>query len=317
MSTKKWEELEITDDFLFGKVMRNPELCKRTIEAILNIEVDRIDYLEEQKTIDMSLDAKSVRLDVYVKDGNNTVYNIEMQPVKRDNLPKRSRYYQGMIDLELIEKGEYYSKLNRSYVIFICNFDLFGKNRCIYTFENRCIEDTEIALGDETLKVFLNSKGDAANLNSNLKAFLAYVNQKRKTENDFIMMLDREVKKAKANLEWRREYMTLYIKYQEKMEEGRQEGLQEGRQEGRQEGLQEGRQEGLQEGLREGLQEGRAEGDMQRLISQVRKKVDKGISALEAADMLEEGSELVGRIMELIHQCPKMSDEQIYEELKK
>ena len=34
MSTKKWEELEITDDFLFGKVMRNPELCKRTIEAI-------------------------------------------------------------------------------------------------------------------------------------------------------------------------------------------------------------------------------------------------------------------------------------------
>lgn len=198
MSTKKWEELEITDDFLFGKVMRNPELCKRTIEAILNIEVDRIDYLEEQKTIDMSLDAKSVRLDVYVKDGNNTVYNIEMQPVKRDNLPKRSRYYQGMIDLELIEKGEYYSKLNRSYVIFICNFDLFGKNRCIYTFENRCIEDTEIALGDETLKVFLNSKGDAANLSSNLKAFLAYVNQKRKTENDFIMMLDREVKKGKS-----------------------------------------------------------------------------------------------------------------------
>ena len=121
MSTKKWEELEITDDFLFGKVMRNPELCKRTIEAILNIEVDRIDYLEEQKTIDMSLDAKSVRLDVYVKDGNNTVYNIEMQPVKRDNLPKRSRYYQGMIDLELIEKGEYYSKLNRSYVIFKIN----------------------------------------------------------------------------------------------------------------------------------------------------------------------------------------------------
>lgn len=285
MSTKKWEELEITDDFLFGKVMRNPELCKRTIEAILNIEIDRIDYLEEQKTIDMSLDAKSVRLDVYVKDGNNTVYNIEMQPVKRDNLPKRSRYYQGMIDLELIEKGEYYSKLNRSYVIFICNFDLFGKNRCIYTFENRCIEDTEIVLGDETQKVFLNSKGDTSNLNSNLKAFLAYINQKRKTENDFIELLDREVKKAKANLEWRREYMTLYIKYQEKMEEGRQEG--------------------------------RAEGDMQRLISQVRKKVDKGISAVKAADMLEEAPELVGQIMELIYKCPKMSDGQIYEELKK
>lgn len=281
MGTKTWEELEITDDFLFGKVMRNPELCKRTIEVILGIEIDRIDYLEEQKTIDMSLDAKSIRLDVYVKDGANTVYNIEMQPVKRNNLPKRSRYYQGMIDLALIEKGEHYSKLNRSYVIFICSFDLFGKNRCVYTFENRCIEDSEISLGDETVKVFLNSRGDSTHLNSNLKAFLEYMNHKKESENDFITMLDREVKKAKANLEWRREYMTLYIKFQEMMEEGREEG------------------------------------DMRRLISQVRKKSEKGISSEAAADMLEESSEMIERIMDLIQNYPTMDDKQIYDELNR
>lgn len=281
MGTKTWEKLEITDDFLFGKVMRNPELCKRTIEVILGIEIDRIDYLEEQKTIDMSLDVKSIRLDVYVKDGANTVYNIEMQPVKRDNLPKRSRYYQGMIDLALIEKGEHYSKLNRSYVIFICSFDLFGKNRCVYTFENRCIEDSEISLGDETVKVFLNSRGDSTHLNSNLKAFLEYMNHKKESENDFITMLDREVKKAKANLEWRREYMTLYIKFQEMMEEGREEG------------------------------------DMRRLISQVRKKSEKGISSEAAADMLEESSEMIERIMDLIQNYPTMDDKQIYDELNR
>lgn len=281
MGTKTWEELEITDDFLFGKVMRNPELCKRTIEVILGIEIDRIDYLEEQKTIDMSLDAKSIRLDVYVKDGANTVYNIEMQPVKRNNLPKRSRYYQGMIDLALIEKGEHYSKLNRSYVIFICSFDLFGKNRCVYTFENRCIEDSEISLGDETVKVFLNSRGDSTHLNSNLKAFLEYMNHKKESENDFITMLDREVKKAKANLEWRREYMTLYIKFQEMMEEGREEG------------------------------------DMRRLISQVRKKSEKGISSEAAADMLEESPEMIERIMDLIQNYPTMDDKQIYDELNR
>lgn len=281
MGTKTWEELEITDDFLFGKVMRNPEVCKRTIEVILGIEIDRIDYLEEQKAIDMSLDAKSIRLDVYVKDGDNTVYNIEMQPVKRDNLPKRSRYYQGRIDLALIEKGEHYSKLNRSYVIFICSFDLFGKNRCVYTFENCCIEDKEIPLGDETVKVFLNSRGDSAHLDSNLKAFLGYMNHKKESENDFIAMLDREVKKAKANLEWRREYMTLYIKFQEMMEEGR------------------------------------AEGDMQRLISQVRKKTDKGITSEVAADMLEEKPEMIERIMNLIQNNPAMDDKQIYNELNR
>lgn len=186
-----------------------------------------------------------------------------------------------MIDLALIEKGEHYSKLNRSYVIFICSFDLFGKNRCVYTFENRCIEDSEISLGDETVKVFLNSRGDSTHLNSNLKAFLEYMNHKKESENDFITMLDREVKKAKANLEWRREYMTLYIKFQEMMEEGREEG------------------------------------DMRRLISQVRKKSEKGISSEAAADMLEESPEMIERIMDLIQNYPTMDDKQIYDELNR
>ena len=263
---KTWEELEITDDFLFGKVMRNPEICKRTIEAILNIEVDHIDYPEEQKIINMTADAKSVRLDVYVKDAANTVYNIEMQPTKRGHLPKRSRYYQGMIDLELIEKGELYDKLKRSYVIFICRFDLFGKNRCIYTFENRCIEDMDVALGDETVKVFLNSKGDMEQIDQNLKAFLMYVNNHDvENENDFVDMIKREVAQIKANKEWRREYMTLFMRLQENLEEGRKEG--------RKEGLREGRKEGRKEGLREG----RNEGETIKVISQIRKKLARNI----------------------------------------
>ena len=30
-----WEELSISNDFLFGKVMQNPELCKELIQRIL------------------------------------------------------------------------------------------------------------------------------------------------------------------------------------------------------------------------------------------------------------------------------------------
>ena len=47
MYLKTWENLDITDDFLFGKVMRNPEICKRMIEAILDIKIERIEYPEE------------------------------------------------------------------------------------------------------------------------------------------------------------------------------------------------------------------------------------------------------------------------------
>jgi len=71
-----WENLKISNDFIFAKVMRNPELCKGLLERLLDIKIDHIEYPEEQKTIDIAKDSKSVRLDVYLKDGNGTVYNV-------------------------------------------------------------------------------------------------------------------------------------------------------------------------------------------------------------------------------------------------
>ena len=95
---------------------------------------------EEQKTINLLLESKGIRLDVYVKDENNTIYNVEMQRGNHKNLPKRLRYYQGSIDLDLISKGENYRTLVKSYIIFICTFDLFKKGRHKYTFESICLK---------------------------------------------------------------------------------------------------------------------------------------------------------------------------------
>lgn len=102
---------------------------------------------ELQKSINVDMDAQSVRLDVYVKDDRETVYDIEMQVSDTKELPKRSRYYQGMIDLQLVDASQHYKKLNKSYIIFICPFDLYGKGRHIYTFENICKEDNSISMG--------------------------------------------------------------------------------------------------------------------------------------------------------------------------
>ena len=123
----KWEELSISNDFLFGKVMQNPELCRGLLQRILpDLKIARIEYPELQKSIRMDMDARSVRLDVYVKDEKETVYDIEMQVSGTKELPRRSRYYQSMIDLQLIDKGQLYDELKRSYVIFICPFDFYG-----------------------------------------------------------------------------------------------------------------------------------------------------------------------------------------------
>ena len=59
-----WEELSISNDFLFGKVMQNPELCKELLQRILpDLDIDHVEYPELQKTIKEDFDAKGVRLD--------------------------------------------------------------------------------------------------------------------------------------------------------------------------------------------------------------------------------------------------------------
>ena len=227
-----WDKIGISDDLMFGKVMRNQELCKKLLETILRVPIKKIEYPEEQKVIDITKDSKSVRLDVYVNDDAGTVYDVEMQTTSSKDLPKRSRYYQGMIDLNQIEKGAFYRDLNKSFVIFICTFDPFGKGRHIYSFQNVCKEDTELLLGDETTKIFLNSAGTMDDVPKDLKEFLDYVSGKEVSGNQFVDALDSAVQRARADDEWRREYMTLYMRDRENLEKGREEGLKEGREEG-------------------------------------------------------------------------------------
>ena len=92
MAIKPYDELTIQDNFLFQKIMRNKRICKLTLERLLDIDIKDISYPEEEKTIDIRLDSKSIRLDVYVYDDKGTVFNIEMQTSKDMNeLVKRTR----------------------------------------------------------------------------------------------------------------------------------------------------------------------------------------------------------------------------------
>ena len=215
-----WEELGISNDFMFGKVMQDSELCRELLQRILpDLEIDHVEYPELQKGIRPDADAKSVRLDVYVRDGRGTVYDIEMQVTDTRELPRRMRYYQSMLDLQMIDKGESYKLLKPSYIIFICTFDLFDRGRHIYTFQNLCKEDTSISLGDDSVKIFLNAVGELDDVSPELKSFLDYVAGKH-SEDSFVKKLEDAVQMARKNREWRREYMTLLMRDQENREIG-------------------------------------------------------------------------------------------------
>lgn len=229
---KSLKELNLEDDFLFAKVMCDSEICKELLEKILDIEIKKVNMPEEQKVIDLLLDSKGVRLDVYVKDDHETIYNVEMQRGKNKNLAKRFRYYQGNIDLDLISKGEDYGKLKKSYVIFICTFDLFNKGRHKYTFENICLEDNTISLEDETQKIILNTKGILEDVSDEMLEFLNYVGNSsnenaEKANGNLVKNIHKIVEKVKSSKEMEVEYMTLLERDREKIEEGKEIGKAE------------------------------------------------------------------------------------------
>ncbi len=254
-SILQWEQAGISNDFLFGKIMQQPENCKPLLECILGSKIARISYPESQKVMDITYDSHGVRLDVYVEDDQKNAYNIEMQTVSKRDLRKRIRYYGSMLDLSMIEKGVDYLMLKKTIIIFICTFDIFRQGRHIYTFENRCLEDLSLALGDETQKIFLNAAGTLDDTSAELKAFLDYV-AGREPADSFTRQIDQAVQYAKSNEQWRLEFMSLHLRdWANRMEaraEGHAEGLAEGRAEGLAKGLAEGRAEGRAEGLAQG-----------------------------------------------------------------
>ena len=227
---KKYEELTFTDDFMFCKVLQNnPDLCEYLIELIIGKPVKLVTYPDAQKVIQITDDGKGVRLDVYVEGDNDTIYDIEMQTSQLSNLNKRVRYYQGMLDLNTIERGADYAELKKSYIIFLCKFDPFKKWRVKYTFQQTCQEDYSIKLGDDAYIIFINPMGRNEDLSEDMKALLSYLRGKVIRENSFIDKLDAAVQRAREKKEWRTEYMIMSAKFFDVKREARAEGRAEGR----------------------------------------------------------------------------------------
>ena len=219
---KKYEELSFTDDFMFCKILtNNPELCHELLELILGRKVGAFTRLDKQKPIEITADGKGIRFDVYSEDDSENVYDCEMQTSSDRNLPKRTRYYQGMIDLNLIERGTDYEKLKKSYVIFICPFDYFKHGLHKYTFQNRCNELPELILGDESTKIFLCAGGQADDVSDDMKDFLEWIATGKTGHSKLVNNLDEAVQKARDHEEWRVEYMTLLMRDHEMMKTGR------------------------------------------------------------------------------------------------
>lgn len=203
-----------TDDFLFSKIMREPEIAKGVVESLLGIKVGKIEFLTSQYSLGELYDGRGVRLDAYLEDSDR-ILDIEMQIVVRADEGLRMRYYQSIIDVENLGRGESYRRMKESYIIFICLADPFGDR----------------ILNDRIHKVIYNASDFAKAENPAVRSFLEFL-KNRSASDAITRRIQTEVEVCKSHQKWRAEYMLWDDQVREWKEEAREAGLSEGRKEG-------------------------------------------------------------------------------------
>ena len=74
--TINFDEIGITNDYMFGTVSRDKEKCKELLQRILKIRLVEIEVVEPQKVMKTTLIGKGIRIDIYAKDSEGNVYDI-------------------------------------------------------------------------------------------------------------------------------------------------------------------------------------------------------------------------------------------------
>ena len=270
---KPLKDLRLLDRFLFAELMEDVECSKEVLEIILGKDISLLSKEQTEKEIRTATWLKSIRLDVYSVDEEGTVYDTEMQQNWRDDLEKRSRYYQGLLDSSLLVPGEQsYNALNDTYIIMIMPFDLFGKGRYQYTAKSFCREDKEIEIQDGATRISLNTHGkNKEEVRPELIEFLSYVEKTNELQeamfhSEKVTKIQKAVQQVKSNEE-------IGVKYMQKWEE-----------------------------IAEARAEGREEGREQLLINQIQKKQAKGKDLAQIAEELEMTEEEVQSVLDRIRE---------------
>ena len=229
---KQIQDLTFIDDGMFQAVMHQPGISEKVIEDLLHVKVGKIVYPELEKTIAPFYTTKGVRLDVYLKD-ENRIIDVELQSYKQDAIGKRTRYYQSMIDIDSLMKGQDYSELLDSYVVFICTNDPFEKENAkgfglpCYTFKNTCAENDAVSLDDKSIKVIYNASAYEAVEDENLRDFLHFVSTNKPDENGFSKILADTVAKLKEDEIFRKDYAAMNLHDRDIKKAAKEEGRNE------------------------------------------------------------------------------------------
>ena len=299
-------------DYLFKHLMQNPLIRKYFVSDVLDIPVGAIKSVRLANPFlwKRFFGQKQGILDILVVLNNDTKINFELQIKIIRYWDKRSLFYLCKMFTEALLFGEKYEKLKRCISVSILDFNLNNapEYHRIYRLRDKDGNEFTDLLEVHILELQKKLKGEER-MNDWIRVFNAKTEDDLdmiKTDNPGILEAIKEIKLASAG-------KAIRAMYDAHMKEIRDRNARDDyvRDEGRAEG------EAIGEARGEAIGEarGRAMGELRKVISQVRKKISKNMSAEEIADMLEEDIDLIARIYNALKNHPDWNDEKIYESL--
>ena len=234
--SKTLQELNLTDDFLFDVATEELENCKAIIELTTGLRLKSLKWKSGQKVIHNLPGKRGVRLDFIAESEDGRIFDVEMQNRNEGNIPKRTRFYQALIDAPILKSGERgFDKMNPLYIIIICNYDPYGKKKYCYTFDNQCKEVPGLRLGDEVTKLLLSTKGEnEEEVPKELVDFLHYVTESNENGlpdecDERLKRLHESIREIKASADMEVEYMKMEERERIIRDEGKQIGIINGK----------------------------------------------------------------------------------------
>lgn len=226
--------INLSDFALFMSVMKNPKAYQNTLSIILDEPDIQLKEVKVEQVILNKTGKRAIRLDAWAVSEDERQFNIEMENhSERDSVPKRARFYQGLIDTPILKSGRktQYRQLPSTVIIFITQEDIFKKDRAMYTFVEKCKEIDDLELDDGTTKIFLNMS--SKNGSQVLVSLLQYMkntnieNPEILVKDKRILEIDEIVTEVKESEEWEGiEMNILEIGIQEGERRGREQGIQ-------------------------------------------------------------------------------------------
>ncbi len=151
------QALRLMDDIYFTSYFND---CPACMELVIRIFLDRQDIHVVEVTTQKNMPnlyGHGTRLDVFARDDDGRFYDFEIQRSDAGAIPERARFNSASLDVKILEKGKAYTELPETYIIFVCENDIFAHGMPMYHVE-RVVQETGEDFKDKAHILYINGQ---------------------------------------------------------------------------------------------------------------------------------------------------------------